>query len=86
MDETNLWAKVVSALPFRDAVNCSVLNKSFLHEVSPRVDTLSIQRPAELHVIVARRFSGVSTVRLSCFHECMPRVLLPDRHKVSVFS
>mmetsp|Transcript_32567 Transcript_32567/g.71475 ORF Transcript_32567/g.71475 Transcript_32567/m.71475 type:complete len:381 (+) Transcript_32567:266-1408(+) len=84
MDETNVWAKVVSALPFRDALNCSVLSRSFLREVAPRVDTLSIERPAELHVILARRFSGVSTVGVSCFYECAPEVLPRNRHKVSV--
>lgn len=64
---SELWALVMPFLPYKDNIRCSILNKTFLTDVAPRVKLITVFSPSEMKVgPVARRFASVETAKIAC--------------------
>ena len=64
-----LWALVMPFMPFRDVLRCSIVNKSFLNDVAPRVKRITVLNRAEMRFgKPASRFRGVEHITMhACF-------------------
>ena len=63
----DLWALVMSFMPYSDNLTCSVLNKSFLNDVAPRIKMITVLDREELRFgDPASRFRGVEGASIAC--------------------
>lgn len=60
---TSIWEHALDWLPMADALNCSVANSLFLHEVSPLIRTLRVQQESNIFGVEAsKRFPSVDQI------------------------
>lgn len=62
----DLWVHVMLFLPYTDILQCSAVNRFFLHGISPRIEKIEVYSSSEMRVVPARRFGGVKEVIISC--------------------
>ena len=68
----DLWALVMPFMPFTDNLTCSILNRSFLKDVAPRIKEIAVLNRGEMRVgKLTTRFSGVEDVTIACLF-CNP--------------
>ena len=64
----DIWAHAMIYLPFRDALNCTSVNKMLLKKVAPRVKQITILDKREMRVVLARRFPNVENLVIGCLY------------------
>ena len=63
----DLWARVLPYSTYRMTLRCSILNRMFLHSVSPKIKQITVFHPHEMtSVKAASRFTGVEKIIISC--------------------
>ena len=76
----DLWALVMPYLPYLDNLRCTAVNRSFLHDVAPKVKEIMVMSSAEMKVKPARRFGGVEDVKVACLYRRRRVMLVGDRY------
>ena len=63
----DLWARVMPFMPYSDTLTCSILSRSFLNDVAPRINEIAVLNREEMRVgKPTTRFSGVEGVTIAC--------------------
>ena len=80
----DLWAIVLMFLPYRDILRGTILNRTFLREVSPKVRSIRIHTANQMRAIPARRFAGVTDIAIECLFQCSFDQMAFDREAVGM--
>ena len=80
----DLWAIVLMFLPYRDILRGTILNRTFLREVSPKVRSIRIHTASQMRAIPARRFAGVTDIVIECLFQCSFDQMFFDREAVGM--
>lgn len=64
---TELWSIIMNTLPYSSMIELSSTSRIMLKHVAPRVEAIEVDRAKDLsRLLVAGRFSGVSSVDVAC--------------------
>lgn len=80
----DLWAIVLMFLPYRDILRGTILNRTFLREVSPKVRSIRIHTASQMRATPARRFAGVTDIVIECLFQCSFDQMIFDREAVGM--
>ena len=64
---TEVWSIIMNTLPYSSMIELSSTSRTILKHVAPRVEAIEVDRAKDLsRLLVAGRFSGVSSVDVAC--------------------
>jgi len=75
----DLWASAVSFLPYADMIQCTAVNRSFLHDVALGIKEIEVSSASEMMVAPARRFRAVHEITIGCLIRCRRNMHGGDR-------
>ena len=64
--DVHLWLQIASGLEFGEMIQFTSACKLFFKEVAPMIEKIKVMSSAHMHVIPARRFSGVKKAIVAC--------------------